>query len=122
MKVTRIAFVGIPVTDMKRARELYEGVLGLRSDPEMTGEMWTEYPIGEGTVAIACIGEQWKPSDQGTSIALEVEDLEDAMASLAERKIAFDKVDSPVCRMAVLQDPDGNKLIVHKLKTEEANQ
>ena len=70
MKVTQIAFVGIPVTEMKRAREFYEGVLGLHPDPEMTGEMWTEYPIGAGTLAIACIGDEWKPSDQGTSAAI----------------------------------------------------
>jgi predicted enzyme related to lactoylglutathione lyase len=118
MKITTIAFVGIPVTDMKRAREFYEGVLGLQPDPEMTGEMWTEYSIGEGTLAIACVGEMWKPSDQGTSAALEVESLEDAIARLEERKISFEKVDSPVCRMALIQDPDGNKLTIHKLKTE----
>src|ERR1041384_3530881 len=118
MKINAIAFVGIPVIDMQRAREFYEGVLGLEPDPEMTGEMWTEDSIGEGTLAIACIGEQWRPSNQGTSAALEVESLEDAIARLEECKIAFEKVDSPVCRMAVLQDPDGNKLVIHKLKTE----
>ena len=118
MKVTTIAFVGIPVTEMKRAREFYEDVLGLEPDPEMTGEMWTEYSIGAGTLAIACIGEEWKPSDQGTSAALEVENLEDAIARLEERKIRFNRFDSPVCRMAAIQDPDGNKLILHKLKSE----
>ena len=116
MKITQIAFTGIPVTDMKRARDFYEGVLGLPPDPEMTGEMWTEYSIGGGTLALACIGEQWKPSDQGTSAAFEVESLEDAIARLEERKIEFEQVDSPVCRMAVIQDPDGNKLVIHKLK------
>ena len=119
MKVKAIAFVGIPVTDMKPAREFYEGVLGLQPDPEMTNEMWLEYPIGSGTIALGCIGEQWKPSSDGTSAALEVENLEAAIARLRERKIHFDEVDSPVCRMAVIQDPDGNKLIIHKLKTEE---
>ncbi len=79
--------------------------------------MWMEYPIGAGTLAIACIGEQWKPSEQGTCAALEVENLEDAIARLEEKKIAFDKFDSPVCRMAAIQDPDGNKLILHKRKT-----
>jgi predicted enzyme related to lactoylglutathione lyase len=82
MKINAIAFVGIPVTDMKRAREFYENALGLKPDPEMTGEMWTEYPIGSGTLAVACIGEQWRPSDQGTSAALEVESLEDAIGRL----------------------------------------
>ncbi|MBA2435901.1 MAG: VOC family protein [Chthoniobacterales bacterium] len=119
MKVQAIAFVGIPVTDMKRARDFYEAVLGLQPDPEMTGEMWTEYSIGSGTLALGCIGDRWKPSDEGTSAALEVEDLEDAKARLKERKVAFEEVDSPVCRMALIQDPDGNKLIIHKLKTEK---
>ena len=119
MKINEIAFVGIPVTDMSRARSFYEDVLGLSPDPEMTGEMWTEYPVGSGTLAVACIGEQWKPSDQGTSTALEVESLEDAIGRLEERMIPFEKVESPVCRMAVIQDPDGNKLIIHKLKTED---
>jgi len=118
MKINDIAFVGIPVTDMKRARAFYEGALGLQPDPEMTGEHWTEYSIGEGTLALACVGEQWRPSNQGTSAALEVENLEDAITRLEERKISCDKVDSPVCRMAIIEDPDGNKLIIHKLKPE----
>ncbi len=119
MKIKKIAFVGIPVTDMKRAREFYEDVLGLQPDAEMTGEQWTEYSIGEGTLAIACVGEQWKPSNDGTSAALEVENLEEAIARFDERKLAYDKVDSPVCRMAIVEDPDGNKLIIHKLKSED---
>jgi predicted enzyme related to lactoylglutathione lyase len=119
MKIKNIAFVGIPVTDMKRAREFYEDVLGLQPDPEMTGEHWTEYSIGEGTLAIACVGEQWKPSNDGTSAALEVESLKEAIARFEERKIAYDKVDSPVCRMAIVEDPDGNRLIIHKLKSED---
>ena len=118
MKINAFAFVGIPVTDMTRARQFYEGVLGLTPDPEMTGEKWTEYSIGPGTLAIGCVGEQWKPSEDGTSAALEVENLEDAMTHLEERNVAFEKVDSPVCRMAVIQDPDGNKIIIHKLKLE----
>jgi predicted enzyme related to lactoylglutathione lyase len=119
MKIKKIAFVGIPVTDMKRARAFYEDVLGLQPDPEMTGEHWTEYSIGEGTLAIACVGEQWKPSNEGTSAALEVENLEEAIARFEERKLTYDRVDSPVCRMAIVEDPDGNKLIIHKLKSED---
>jgi predicted enzyme related to lactoylglutathione lyase len=116
MKVTGLAFVGIPVTNMKRSRAFYEGVLGLTPDPEMMGEVWTEYPIGTGTLAIGCVGEQWKPSRDGTSAALEVDNLEDTLSRLTEHKIERHEVESPVCRMAIIQDPDGNKLIIHKLK------
>lgn len=118
MKIKEIGFVGIPVTDMTKARSFYEDVIRLKPDLEMTGERWTEYPVGTGTIAIACIGEEWQPSDQGTAIALEVESLEDAIARLKEYKIRYDEAESPVCRMAIIQDPDGNKLIVHKLKLE----
>jgi predicted enzyme related to lactoylglutathione lyase len=118
MKIKEIAFVGIPVREMKKARKFYEEVLGLKPDPEMTGEMWTEYLVGAGTIAIGCVGDQWQPSDQGTAAALEVQNLEDALARLTERKVSYHEVESPVCRMAIIQDPDGNKLIIHKLKPE----
>lgn len=118
MKINNIAFVGIPVTEMAKARAFYENVLGLKPDPEMTGEQWTEYPIGTGVIAIASVGTHWRPSDQGTATALEVESLEGAVARLKEQKIRYDEVESPVCRMAIIRDPDGNKLIIHKLKSE----
>jgi predicted enzyme related to lactoylglutathione lyase len=116
MKITNLAFVGIPVTDMKKARGFYEGVLALTPDPEMTGDVWTEYPVGSGTIAVGCVGDQWRPSSDGTSAALEVENLEQALARLKERGVEYHEVESPVCRMAIIQDPDGNKLIIHKLK------
>jgi predicted enzyme related to lactoylglutathione lyase len=59
-----------------------------------------------------------KPSPDGTSVAIEVEDFDAAIKSLREKKarILDDNVESPVCRMAIVQDPDGNKIIIHKLK------
>jgi len=48
-----------------------------------------------------------------------VENLQEAIARFEEGKIAYDKVDSPVCRMVIIEDPDGNKLIIHKLKHED---
>lgn len=119
MNITEIAFVGIPVTNMKSARVFYEDALGLKPDPEMTGDMWTEYPIGPGTLAVGCVGDQWKPSSEGTSAAFEVKNLKEAMARLTERKISYHEVESPVCRMLIVEDPDGNKLIIHKRKTEQ---
>jgi hypothetical protein len=38
----------------------------------MSGK-WIEYTVGDNTLAIANVGEKWKPSDQGTGAALEVE-------------------------------------------------
>jgi predicted enzyme related to lactoylglutathione lyase len=119
MRIKNIAFVGIPVTDMKRARAFYEGVLGLKvSGDEFAEGVWVEYDIGDGTLAIGSVGDQWKPSPDGTSVALEVDDFEAAIKALKAANVTFDteNVESPVCRMAVIADPDGNKIIIHKLK------
>ena len=120
MKIKNIAFVGIPVTDIKRAREFYEGVLGLKIADEMMSGKWIEYAVGDETLAIANVGEQWTPSDQGTGAAFEVEDFDDAIKRLKDRHVRFaaEPFETPCCHMAVVQDPDGNKLIIHKLKPE----
>jgi predicted enzyme related to lactoylglutathione lyase len=120
MKINSIAFVGVPVTDLKRARSFYEDVLGLKVSDEMMGGKWIEYSLGNNTLAIANVGEQWMPSDQGTGAALEVEDFDEAIRRLKDRHVRFaaEPFETPCCHMAVIQDPDGNKLIIHKLKPE----
>jgi|SRR6266850_3641892 predicted enzyme related to lactoylglutathione lyase len=121
MKVKEIGFVGIPVTDIPRARKFYEGLLGLLVSQEMMGGRWIEYGIGDGTLCIANVGEAWTPSDQGTGAALEMEDFDEAIAQLKKAGVNFvaEPFESPCCHMAVVQDPDGNKLIIHKLKPED---
>jgi predicted enzyme related to lactoylglutathione lyase len=120
MKINKLAFVGIPVTDIKRAREFYEGVLGLTITEQMMGGKWIEYAVGDNTLAIANVGEEWKPSDQGTGAALEVENFEEAITQLKNQGVLFaaEPFETPCCHMAVVQDPDRNKLIIHKLKPE----
>jgi predicted enzyme related to lactoylglutathione lyase len=116
--ITEIAFTGTPVTDIKRAREFYEGALGLKPAMESAGGMWVEYEIGGATFGIGCYGDVWKPSDQGTCVAFEVDDLDAELARLKARgvKTHMEATDSPVCRFAIVCDPDGNKVMIHKRK------
>ena len=120
MKINGLAFVGIPVTDMQRARAFYEDVLRLRVSEEMMGGKWVEYSLGNNTLAIASVGPEWLPSDQGTGAALEVEDFEEAINYLKARKVPFttEPFESPRCHMAIIGDPDGNNIVIHKLKPE----
>jgi predicted enzyme related to lactoylglutathione lyase len=120
MKIKAIGFVAIPVTDIKRARSFYEEVLGLRTSDEMMGGKWIEYAVGDDTLAIANVSDTWTPSDQGTGAAFEVEDFDEAIGRLRDRHVRFsaEPFETPCCHMAVVQDPDGNKLIIHKLKPE----
>src|SRR6266511_171221 len=118
MKINNIEFIGIPVTDVRRARKFYEEVLGLTVSDEMMSGKWIEYAVGDNTRAIANVGEKWKPSDQGTGAALEVENFDEAIGELRNQGVPFaaEPFETPCCHMAVVQDPDGNKLIIHKLK------
>ena len=119
MKVKTIAFVGIPVTDVPRSRKFYEGVLGLKKSGAFMENKWIEYEVGGGTIAIGNVGDDWKPSNDGTSAALEVDDFDAAIAELKKANTSFDAepFESPVCHMAIVRDPDGNKIIIHKLKS-----
>ncbi|MGH7941928.1 MAG: VOC family protein [Limisphaerales bacterium] len=118
--ITGIAFIGSPVTAIKRAREFYEGLLGLKPTRESAGGMWVEYDLGNsGTFAIGCYGDVWKPSRDGTCVAFEVDDLEAEILRLKSRGIKFtmEVMDTPVCRFAIFPDPDGNQIMIHKRKT-----
>jgi predicted enzyme related to lactoylglutathione lyase len=59
------------------------------------------------------------PSDKaGGTIAFEVEDLDRLMSDLKSKDVKFtsDVIESPVCRMAVCLDSEGNSLLLHQLK------
>lgn len=118
IKVTEFAFTGYPVTDMARARDFYESVLGLKpaSTWEHEGRHWIEYEVGPGCLALTNMAPEWKPSSDGPSIALEVEDFDAAVAELKKigTRFTVEPTPSPVCRLAVVLDPDGNSLAIHK--------
>ena len=119
LRVTEIAFSCYPVTDMARARKFYEGVLGLK--PTMLhgnpGEMqWTEYELGNGTLSLGCGAPDWKPTATGCSVGLEVEDFAAAITHLKANGVKFkmEPFPTPVCQMAMISDPDGNTICIHK--------
>lgn len=119
IQVTEIAYTGYPITDVPRARGFYETVLGLKPSTqfEHEGKHWIEYDIGAGTLAISNMaGEKWKPSANGPSAALEVADFDAAVNALRVAGVVFvvDPMDSGVCRMTIVLDPDGNAVGIHK--------
>lgn len=120
IKIKEFAFVAYPVTDLPRARAFYEGVLGFtRQETEKDAERyWFEYEVGPHTLGIGQ-SPRWKPSPDGPSLALEVEDFEAAVEHLKSHNVAFfmGPLETPVCHMVVVQDPDGNKITLHKRKS-----
>jgi len=109
LKVIELAFCCYAVTDMKRAREFYEGVVGLRPTTVTDSEhgQWTEYEFGPYALAIGSAS-AFKPSPDGCTAALEVEDFDAAITHLKKKNVKFriEPMTTPVCRMAMIFDPD----------------
>lgn len=120
IRVLEFAFTGYPVTDMVRARAFYEDMLGLKTGMvwENSGRFWIEYDLGGHTLAINNSSPQWKPSSDGPAVALEVEDFDATVAALRKLGVHFtvEPLEVPTCRMAVILDPDGNSIAIHRRK------
>ncbi len=124
MQILEIAFTGYSVTDMKRAKAFYEGVLGLKKSRgflQQAGEdQWAEYDIGPGCLALMSGGgKDWPPSPDGTAAAFEVDDFQAYVDKLRQAgvKFVFEPMETPVCWMATVAAPDGNRAVIHKRKS-----
>jgi predicted enzyme related to lactoylglutathione lyase len=122
IEITEIPFVGYPVSDMNRARDFYERILGLKPGEidheikEMPGKYWVEYEAGSHTFAIS---NAWEPSGQsGPSVAFEVLDFQESLNHLKKQgvKIVAECIEAPGCHMALIEDWDGNGITIHKMK------
>jgi len=112
MRVEQIDFVSVPTRDVPRAMAFYREVFELPESEYSEGEL--EAP----NVTIAfwnpeSHGEEFVANDAG--FALRVADVE---AAVEEFKAAggevMGMVDSGVCHMGFVKDPDGNVLILHR--------
>jgi predicted enzyme related to lactoylglutathione lyase len=117
MKVVEFAFVANPATDAGLSRDFYEGILGLTaSNSTINGhEFWIEYEVGPHTLGIG--NEPFmKPSPHGAQLVLEVDNFDETVAHLRKHRVAFavEPFDMPRCRAAVIVDPDGNRIGIHK--------
>ena len=117
MKILEFAFVAYPVTDETRARAFYEGALGFTPGMEMRDgdQFWIEYEVGPHTLGIG--NEPFmKSSSDGAQLVLEVDDFDESIEHLRSKGVAFamEPFAMPSCRAAIIIDPDGNRLGIHK--------
>ena len=119
IQATEIAFIGHPVSDVPRAREFYEKILGLvpsMAHEFQAGQWWIEYEVGGVAVALS---NAWPPGKStGATLALEVADYDAAAEKLKGAGVPVDHGphDTPVCRFFGIKDPDGNSITIHKRK------
>jgi predicted enzyme related to lactoylglutathione lyase len=109
----------VRITDARKAREFYEGVLGLTFVSE---NPYVVVLRGKNAMIIGQMVEKFSPV-QSTVLGWEVEDIRGTVSSLAERGVVFQKYDgmdqdelgiwkSPEGKVAWFKDPDGNVLSV----------
>jgi predicted enzyme related to lactoylglutathione lyase len=117
LKIIEVAFSCYAVTDMARARNFYEGVLGLKPTTVLEGQ-WVEYEFGPHALAIGCAPGMFTPNPDGCMVALEVENFDEAIAHLKQHDVKFrmEPMECPPCNMAMIHDPDGNTICIHKRK------
>jgi catechol 2,3-dioxygenase-like lactoylglutathione lyase family enzyme len=116
MDVQRVDYIRVPVDDIEAANHFYGELLGLQRNPNSPADDWVEYEAGNVTLAVMTPHTheyEFAPLPPST-IALRVDDVAAAKAELegAGLEVA-DMWDSGLCRGAGVNDPAGNRILLH---------
>jgi predicted enzyme related to lactoylglutathione lyase len=114
--VTGVDFVGMPTRDLKAAVEFYGSTVGLPRSVYLEERNYAEFETGNVTLSVydaEKMGLEHKANPN--AIALHVDDVAQARATLEERGVEFagETFDTGVCHMAFFTDRDGNALMLH---------
>ncbi len=114
--VTGVDFVAIPTQNLEAAVEFYGTKLGLHCSVHKPDNHFAEFETGNLTLSVIVsekMGMEFHTNRN--AVALHVDDVEAARATLTERDVEFagDTIDTTVCHMAFFSDPDGNALVLH---------
>jgi len=120
IKAKKVAFTGIPVTDVKRARAFYEGVLGLTF---VSDDGFALVFNANGIMIRVVKAQQFTPV-QYTILGWNVNEIENVVVLLQERGLHFERFgffkqdDLGIWtapngdKVAWFKDPDGNTLSI----------
>lgn len=116
--IESLAFITYPVKDISVSRRFYEEVLGLRLARSYKDD-WFEYDLGDTTFGITSFDADHPVPVQGALIAFEVDDLDVEVARLRGLGVPFKREirESAVCRYAIVLDPDGSEVMIHRRKS-----
>lgn len=117
--IKKIAFTMYPVENLERARNFYEKILNLKASKLSAEGQWVEYDLpGGGCFCITNLAQGVKPSgDRGGSVAFEVENIDKLVTELKAKdvRVKVDTFPTPVCKIAVILDSEGNAVTLHQL-------
>jgi catechol 2,3-dioxygenase-like lactoylglutathione lyase family enzyme len=114
--ITGVDFVSVPSSDLARSVAFYTDTLGLPCSVHMPDRGFAEFETGNLTFSVIVPGQMGLEHHVSRNpIALHVDDVQAARATLEERGVTFmgDILDTGVCHMAFFADPDDNGLMLH---------
>jgi predicted enzyme related to lactoylglutathione lyase len=117
--LTGIDLSGYMVKDAPRAIAFYREVLGLEPATVYSDDRGAEYSLPDGsTFGLWGGGGGVMPFQPSNGILFAVDDLDAAVTALKARGIPIvNEIETPVCRMAMVHDTEGNLVTLHKRKT-----
>ena len=114
--VLGVDFVAVPTHDLAAAAAFYGDTLGLHRSVYRPDRHFAEFETGNLTISVIVAEAMGLEHHVNRNhIALHVDDVETARATLEARGVTFagDTFDTGVCHMAFFADPDGNALMLH---------
>jgi predicted enzyme related to lactoylglutathione lyase len=119
MQIKGTDFVSYEVSDLDRSVEFYRDMLGLKLLRRNDEFSWAEFDLVQTTLALYAPGKpEGRAPMQSGMLYIAVDSVQNAVEHLLARgvQVVFGPVDTPVCEMAGLLDPDGNRVGLHHRK------
>jgi len=118
--VRALDFVMYTTKNIRRARTFYQKLFGLKRGHEWN-DFWSEFATEPLTLCLNGTGHKRHPEwdwSGPTCVALAVDDVRTAIDICRRHrvKILIEPVETPVCWMAWIADPDGNRIWLHSRK------
>ncbi len=115
--ITGMDLSGYMVKDAARAIAFYRDVLRLEPSTVYPDNRGAEYELADGTTFGLWGGGSEMPFQPSNGILFAVDDLDAAVAAVKARGIpVVMEHETPVCFMAMINDTEGNSVVLHKRK------
>ncbi|RRJ34070.1 VOC family protein [Halocatena pleomorpha] len=118
MNAKAVDFAYYTVSDIETSVSFYQETLGLELEILDEESGWAEFASPPTTLALGEANPHMpiSPGEGGVGLALAVDDVKAAVDELREEEVTvlMDTVDSGVCDMAMVGDPDGNPIMLHR--------
>jgi predicted enzyme related to lactoylglutathione lyase len=118
IQVRAVDFIMYCTTNMRRTRAFYQKLFGFKRGHEWNN-FWSEFNTEPMTLCLNGPGKNSKWDWQGpAAVALAVPNIHQAIKECRRRKVKvlIEPIETSVCWMAFIADPEGNRICLHQRK------